>query len=313
MVLTVTLNPVLDRVVEIRNFRAGEVNRVERERARIAGGKGINVSRILKLFHVPNLAVGWLGGEIGKEVEKRLDEEGIAHDFVWIERESRQNLTIVDPEKGKETHLVEKGPDISLQEREKLKKKIRYLAEKSKIVVFSGSVPRGVEKEVYFELIILVKEVNPQILSVLDTSGILLKNGIRAIPGLVKPNIEELAGLSEKGFSSVEDIAEEAGQLRKKGIHMVVVSQGAGEVVAATEDGTFILTPPAVDPLNTVGAGDAMVGGMVAALYQGKKTGEVLTLGVATGTASVESGRERPLKIERIFDLSRRIKIRKLS
>jgi len=312
MVLTVTLNPVLDRVVEIPGFKAGEVNRVSRERARIAGGKGINVSRLLKLLEVPTLAVGWLGGKVGEEIKRGLEEEEIPYDFLWIKEESRLNLTIVDPERKSETHLVEKGPRISPSEIEKLKGKLFSLAEKAKIAVFSGSVPRGVGKGIYFELVNLIKKAHPRIISVLDTWGIFLKEGLQASPYLIKPNVEELSQLRGKKLSSLEDIAREAGKIREEGTEIVVVSQGPYEVVVATPRGIFLLTPPEVNPLNTVGAGDALVGGIVAGLYRGEEIVKACSLGVAAGSASAERGREKPLGPERIATLVKRVKIKRL-
>jgi len=314
MVITVTLNPVLDRVIEIPNFRLGDVNEVVKERARIAGGKGINVSRLLKLFDVPTLAVGWLGGRTGKEIKKKLEKEEICHDFIWIKEESRSNLTIIDPEKGSETHLVEKGPRVDKEDIEKLKEKISQWAVKAKIIVFSGSAPPGTGENIYFELINLVKQVNSCVISVLDTRGAFLVEGIKACPYLIKPNIREFSEVRGKEFVSLEDVVKEVKRIVKEGVDVVVVSQGGGEVVTCVSpEEVFLFTPAQVNVINTVGAGDALVGGMVAGIYKGKDILEACILGVAAGSASAEKGREKPLNKTRITELVREIKVKKLT
>lgn len=312
MVVTVTLNPVLDRVVEISNFEAGKVNRIQRERARIAGGKGINVSRLLKILNIPTLAVGWLGGGVGEKIKEKLEEEKIPYDFLWIKEESRSNLTIVDPEAKSETHLVEEGPRISLSEVKRLKEKLTQLARGAKIVVFSGSAPPGVKKQIYFDLINLVKNTNPGIISVLDSLGDFLKEGLKASPYLIKPNLDELSQIAGRRLSSLKDIIDEVEEIRKQKVKVVVVSQGAGDVVVASGEGIFALSPPRINPLNTVGAGDALVAGVVAGIYRKEKLINACCLGIAAGSVSAERGREKPLDLERIISFMKRIKIRRI-
>lgn len=312
MVLTVTLNPVLDRVVEIEDFEPGGVNKVSRERARIAGGKGINVSRMLKLLDTPTLAIGWLGGITGEEIKGKLEKEEICHDFLWIRGETRSNLTIIDPKKGAQTHIVEPGPRISTGQVEKLKHKILEYLARAEIVVFSGSAPPGAGEAIYFNLIELVKDKNPGIISVLDTRGAYLKEGIKAYPHLVKPNVDELSQITGRKFYSLNEVIHEVQKIQEEGIGVVVVSQGAGEVIVVA-DKILILTPPEVKPVNSVGAGDALVGGIVAGLYQGKDLPNACSLGIAAGAASCEKGRERPLEKKRVDELIREVKVREFS
>ncbi|TKJ45914.1 1-phosphofructokinase, partial [Candidatus Aerophobetes bacterium Ae_b3a] len=153
MILTVTLNPALDRVVNVASFRPGKVNLIEKERIRIAGGKGINVSRVVKTLGERTLATGWLGGSQGRIIKRNLDKENIDTDFVFIKEESRLNLTILDPVSDKKTHLVEEGPLISYPEIKNLKEKLKSLAGRANIVVFSGSIPRGVGEGIYNSLV----------------------------------------------------------------------------------------------------------------------------------------------------------------
>ena len=312
MVLTVTLNPVLDRVVEIPSFKARGVNIVKRERARIAGGKGINVSRVLKIFDIPTVATGWLGGRVGEEIERKLKQEQIPADFIWISGESRINLTVVDPDRKKETHIVEQGPRVTEKDIRSLKDKLFKLAKKARVCVFSGSVPSGCEDKIYLELINFTKQENPDIITVLDTRGVFFKEGVKSSPYLIKPNVDELCELVEKKSLSLREITQEAIRIKNGGIKLVVVSQGAGEVVVVGDDGNYLLTPPRVSTVNTVGAGDAMVGGLIAGLYKGKNLLESCCLGVATGSASAEKGREKPLERRRITELVNKVKVRRL-
>lgn len=313
MILTVTLNPVLDRVVEIAGFRAGKVNLVGKERIRIAGGKGINVSRVVKVLGEKTLATGWLGGKKGRIIRRNLEEENIDTDFVFIKKENRLNLTILDPLSGKETHLVEEGPLISYPEIKNLKEKLKNLAERARIVVFSGSIPRGVGEGIYDSLISLVLRQDSRIISILDTRGEPLKKGLKAKPFMLKPNKEEIEALAGRGLNRLEELIQMARTLSKKYAKLVVISQGKGDVLAIKKREALILTPPSIKSLNPVGAGDALVAGFAVGLLRGMDLEEMAVLGVAAGSASAEKGREGVLSFKRIEELTKKVKWRRYS
>ncbi|MFQ6067835.1 MAG: 1-phosphofructokinase, partial [bacterium] len=308
MVLTVTLNPVLDRVVEIPDFRVGRVNLVAKERVRVPGGKGINVSRVAKTLGEPTLATGWLGGRSARFIKERLKEEGIASDFVPIKRESRGNLTILDPVTHSQTHLVEAGPRIFAPEIKKLEEKIADLVKIARVVVFSGSIPPGVPKNIYNSLIRLAYQEKEEIITILDTRGEPLKQGLEARPFMLKPNKEEMENLIGKKCESEEDLIREARALLKKYAQLVVVSRGKDEVMVMTKKRLIMVSPPEINPLNTVGAGDALVGGFAVGLSRGLSLKEMSALAVACAATSAEEGREKPLSFERISELKDKIR-----
>ena len=313
MILTVTLNPALDRVVEIAGFRPGKVNLLRRERASIAGGKGINVSRVVKTLGEKTLATGWLGGEKGKIIKEKLDREKIYSDFVSIKEESRANLTILDSLNGKETHLVEEGPRISYPEIKNLEEKLRNLVGRAKVVVFSGSIPGGVKEDIYNSLIRLVSSQKSNIITILDTRGQPLRKGLKAKPFMVKPNEEEIETLAGHYLRSRKQLVEVAQFLAKSCARLVVISRGNKEILVVREGKVLIFTPPTVESLNTVGAGDALVAGFAVGLSRSMSLEEMASLGVAAGAASAEKGRERALSLERIQKLAKNVRCREYS
>jgi len=308
MILTVTLNPVLDRVVEISDFRVGKVNRVEKERIRVAGGKGINVSRVAKILGEPTLATGWLGGRNAGFIKERLKKEGIASDFVSIKGESRLNLTILDPVIPSQTHLVEKGPRIFPSEIKKLKEKIGGLVRKARVVVFSGSVPPGVSENIYHSLIRLVYREKENIIPILDTRGEPLKQGLQGRPFMLKPNKEEMENLIGKSLESEADLIRQVRALVQKYVQLVVVSRGKDKVMVMKKKSLLMVSPPEINSLNTIGAGDALVGGFAVGLSRGLSLKEMSTLAVACAAASAEEGREKPLSLKRINQLKDKIR-----
>ncbi len=308
MILTVTLNPVLDRVVEITDFRVGKVNRVEKERIRVAGGKGINVSRVAKILGEPTLATGWLGGRTAGFIKERLKKEGIASDFVSIAGESRLNLTILDPVTLSQTHLVEKGPRIFPSEIKKLKEKVGDLVRKARVVVFSGSVPPGVSENIYHSLIRLVYREKEDIIPILDTRGEPLKQGLQGRPFMLKPNKEEMENLMGKSLESEADLIRQVRALVQKYVQLVVVSRGKDKVMVMEKKSLLMVSPPEINSLNTIGAGDALVGGFAVGLSRGLSLKEMSVLAVACAAASAEEGREKPLSLKRINELKDKIR-----
>jgi tagatose 6-phosphate kinase len=310
MILTVTLNPVLDRVVEIPDFRVGKVNPVEKERIRVAGGKGINVSRVAKTLGEPTLATGWLGGRRAGFIEERLKKEGIASEFVPVAGESRLNLTILDPVTHSQTHLVEAGPWIFPSEIKRLEEKIGDLVKISRVVVFSGSIPPGVSEDIYHSLIRLAYREKGDIIPILDTRGEPLKKGLEGRPFMLKPNKEEMEDLVGKSLESEANLIHQARALVKKYVQLVVLSRGKNEVMVVGKKRLLMVSPPEINPLNTIGAGDALVGGFAVGLSRGLSLKEMSVLAVACAAVSAEEGREKPLSLNRINQLKDKIRCR---
>lgn len=198
MIYTVTLNPAIDREIHINELSFNDVNRVEREKY-IAGGKGINVSRILNFFNIENKAIIISGGNRGKRLEKLLKEDKIDYIPIAIEGEIRENISIISGKDKKEIRINEKGPELKSKDLEKLEKIIDMIEENS-TVFFSGSSPEGLGNDIYYRLI--EKLNKKKIKSILDADTENLRFGIDAKPFIIKPNKEEFERLNKKVYNN---------------------------------------------------------------------------------------------------------------
>ena len=192
MILTVTLNPAVDKTCQIARLLPGEVNRLEKTFS-VAGGKGINVTKILRQFHLPAAAMGFLGGYTGRMIEDAVMELGAECHFTRIQGETRTNVNLLGAD-GYVTELLEPGPEISKEELANFKKEFEYCLEQSSLVVLSGSVPKGVPADIYGELAARCRAEGRRV--ILDTSGELLREGVKEKPYMIKPNKRELEFLA---------------------------------------------------------------------------------------------------------------------
>ncbi|MDI6871494.1 MAG: 1-phosphofructokinase family hexose kinase [Bacillota bacterium] len=262
MITTVTLNAAIDKTYFVSGFAVGRANRVDSLLLR-PGGKGINVARVVKTLGAEALASGFTGGNAGRWIEEELARLGLATDFVRVGGESRTTLVLVDRAAGNQTELREPSPDISPREAGLMLDKVKHLAERSRVIVFSGSLPSGLPAGFYGDLVTAAKGAGA--LTILDTSGAPLAKGLEAGPYLIKPNEEELGDLEVKqDYGAGEDVRRIVGVSRRwveRGLSLVVVSLGAAGLVAVTEKGAWSVRPPRLSPVNTVGCGDALVAG----------------------------------------------------
>jgi len=281
MIYTVSLNPALDRMLWIGKIDPDDSNRIEKEE-KYAGGKGIDVSRVLTEFGVSNKALGFAGGFAGEELEGRLLNEGISCDFVRISGETRTNI-IVNERTGNQIVFNAKGPEIKPYELMQIIHKIEEL-EKPEIVVVSGSLPCRVHPVIYQKIIEIAK--NRGAMVILDTDGDALKTGIKARPDIIKPNIHELSRLVGRELKETGEIISAAWNLHEQGIKIVLVSMGAKGILLVTEGEQYWATPPQVEVKNTIGAGDSAIAGFIYGLVLGKSLKEALVYAVAAGTAT---------------------------
>src|SRR6185503_17883633 len=204
MVVTVTMNAAIDRTLTVPNFQRGQRHRASAGLT-LAGGKGINIARALKQLGVPVVATGLAGGRTGTRIVEELTAEAILNDFVRIVDDSRTSTAVVDPMTGTYTEINEWGPHVSADELSILMDKLRYLSRGADYVVFSGSLPRGVDDAFYGEAI---RELNRRgVQTVLDSEGLPLRLGADAEPYLVTPNVVEAEGLVGQEFTEEEDYA----------------------------------------------------------------------------------------------------------
>jgi 1-phosphofructokinase/tagatose 6-phosphate kinase len=286
VIITVTLNAAIDKSLSVPSFRLGRRHRTVERRA-LAGGKGVNIARMLKTLGQPVIATGFQGGPTGTQIVAQLSEESILHDFVRIREESRTNTSVLDPTTGEQTEINEQGPRVEPDEVEQFRDKLLYLARGAAVVVFAGSLPRGIEAEFYAELVRAVRKLD--VLTVVDTDGEALRVAVRAEPDVVSPNVVEAEELIGHEFG--ED-ADYPAAVRE------IVSLGARSAIMTTRDGcwaqmlvdgaprAYRVTIPQQESVASVGSGDAFLAGYVAARYRGSPPAECLRFAVACGAES---------------------------
>ena len=268
MILTVTMNPSIDTRYQLDKLIIDDVNRVTPEKT--AGGKGLNVSRVLLQLGDDVLATGLLGGHMGAYMAELMDADGVKNDFVPIAGETRICLNILH--EGNQTELLESGPQIAPAELEAFTAKFAELAAKADVVTLSGSLPRGVDAGYYAELVKIAEEAGAKVL--LDTSGASLEAALEsdAKPELVKPNLTEINGLLGTSFTTddVDALREAlAADDRFAGIPWVVVSMGAAGSVGFHEGRAFRAKTPAIAAVNATGSGDSTIAGFAHAIAAG--------------------------------------------
>ena len=300
MIITVTLNAALDRTLTVPNFQLGHRHRASAGLT-LSGGKGINVARTLKALDVPVVATGLVGGRTGTRIVEELTTEAILNDFVRIGEESRTSTMVVDPTGGTSTEIYEWGPHVSRDELGMLLEKIAYLARAADLIVFAGSLPRGVDPGFYAEAI---RELaRRRVRAVLDTEGEPLRLGVEAEPWLVSPNQREAESLVGQEFHDEEDFLMALDAIAELGARNVLIGHGAGAFALFREERRsqrFEANIPPLEPVAPAGAGDAMLAGYLAARIAEQPLEEALRSAVATGAAAtlqVGGGRFDPREV----------------
>jgi len=288
MILTVTLNAAIDRTVAVPNFRLGHRHRAVESRT-VAGGKGINVARALKLLGRPVIATGFAGGPTGNRLLEQLRKEAVLTDFTRIAAETRINLAVIDPTSGEQTEINERGPAVSPEEVEAFVHRVGYLADGAKLCVLAGTLPPGAGDDLYARL---VKDLGERGLPVvLDAEGSAMLAGLRAGAAVVTPNEREAEELVGQEFADRDDLIQGLSELVRLGAGEAAITRPDG-CVAVIGDGAQqrfleVRTEP-LDPVSTVGSGDAFLAGYVAARYDGREADECLAYGVACGAESTQ-------------------------
>jgi 1-phosphofructokinase family hexose kinase len=310
MIVTVTLNTAIDKTLSVPNFRLGRRHRTV-EQTTMPGGKGVNVARVLKALGAPVIATGLAGGPTGTRIVEQLTQLNVLADFVRIREESRTNTAVIDPTTGEQTEINERGPRVDPHEVDLFSEKLLYLAKGASMCVFSGSLPRDVDVDIYARLIRELRRLD--VTTVIDTDGDPLRRAVRAEPDVISPNVLEAEELVGHEFNDDED-------------HCIAVREmaelGAREAIMTAPDGCYAHMAPkdqglpsslyrlrvregAVEPHATVGSGDAFLAGFVAARYNGRPTEECLVYGVACGAESTRhlgAGLIDPAQVERLVD-----------
>jgi 1-phosphofructokinase/tagatose 6-phosphate kinase len=299
VIITVTLNAAIDKSLSVPSFRLGRRHRTV-DQTTMAGGKGVNVARTLKTLGQPVIATGFAGGPTGTRIVEQLTGESILNDFVRIREESRTNTAVYDPTNGEQTEINERGPAISSTELELFKDKLLYLARGADIVVFAGSLPRGIDSDVYAGLIRELRRMG--VLTIVDTDGDPLRHAVRAEPDVISPNVLEAEELVGHEFNDEEDRVIAVREMVALGSHEAIMTLADGCVGCAPTLHRVLIEPrEAVAP---VGAGDAFLAGYVAARYEGRPPAECLQFGVACGaesTSRLGAGLVDPREIDKLM------------
>jgi 1-phosphofructokinase family hexose kinase len=288
MILTVTLNAAIDRTVAVPNFRLGHRHRAVESRT-VAGGKGINVARALKMLGRPVIATGFAGGPTGNRLLEQLRKEAVLTDFTRIAAETRINLAVIDPTSGEQTEINERGPAVSPEEVEAFVRRVGYLADGAKLCVLAGTLPPGAGDDLYARL---VKDLSERGLPVvLDAEGSAMLAGLRAGASVVTPNEREAEELVGQEFADRDDLIQGLSELVRLGAGEAAITRpdGCVAVIGNGSEQRFleVRTEP-LDPVSTVGSGDAFLAGYVAARYDGREADECLAYGVACGAESTQ-------------------------
>ncbi len=267
MIVTVTLNPAVDKTCEAGRIMPGDVNRL-RSVSSVAGGKGINVARILRQFRLPCAAMGFVGGYGGSFIEDAMLKLGVECHFTGIKGNTRINTNIISDD-GYVTELLEPGPTVSEKELESFMKEFECCLEGGgELFVLSGSAPGGLPNDIYCTLIERCRAEKRRVF--LDTSGELLREGIKARPYLIKPNKKELEYICGRKLSDREDIIYEARRLNEAGIEKVIVSLGSGGLLYVDSDKVLFEPARKVKAMNTVGCGDSVVASFAMSVSAGE-------------------------------------------
>ncbi|MBO8165166.1 MAG: 1-phosphofructokinase [Brevibacillus sp.] len=310
MIATVTLNPSVDISYFIDEFNINAVNRCDRC-IKNAGGKGINVTKVLRALGCEVVATGFLGGETGQLIERELKNMSVITDFVQIEGHTRNCIAILA--NGTQTEILESGPRITKEESETFIQKLTGLMDKCpiRVVAASGSLPPGLEPDYYARIIREAKRRN--IKFVLDTSGDFLKEALAASPYLIKPNVTEIEDLLKTKIHSERELISALQELQTYGMEMIVVSLGKDGCIAFCKDHIYKVSVPRVYAINPVGSGDAMVAGMVKEIHNHSSFEKILKVGTTCGILNAIQEKTGWVEVRRFYEFYEQIRIEKIA
>ena len=287
MILTVTLNPALDRTMTVPNFQVGLRHRAT-ETVMLPGGKGINVARAAKALGRPVIATGFIGGRKGDQIVADLNDEGILCDFVRVEGESRVSTAVVDPTNGVVTEINEQGPEVHPDDLGLLLEKLDYLGKAADVVVFAGSIPPGLDDGCYAGLIEHARGMG--LVTFFYTYSDPMRLGLKSKPDYVFPKMVEAENMIGYEFTGMDDQLRAAHSIREMGGGSVVITHRYGcvaELAEGEDSRLFVGKMPAVDIISPLGWGDALVAGYAVRLLEGDSPAECLRFGLGCAAANL--------------------------
>lgn len=309
MIITITLNPAIDKTISISDFKVDHVNKIESQRIDPAG-KGINVSKVIKALNGESIALGIIGGETGNEIKRYLNDKGIKNDFVNVDKKTRSNLKIVDYVNHTFTDINEQGAFVNEIKQKEIVNKILEYANKDNLLVLSGSAPGGFDKTIYKEIVEKAQAKGAKV--ILDASENLFLEGIKSAPYLIKPNVHELEVALNVSIENHSDIVRAARKIIELGVKLVVVSDGGNGSIFVTREEAFIAKGIKVEVKSTVGAGDSMVAAIAYGLDQKLELKDIMILASAVSTANVMTEGTQTGDLSIIESLKEKVRIEKI-
>jgi 1-phosphofructokinase len=295
MIYTLTLNPSVDYIVEADDIVLGSLNRSKKE-TKFPGGKGINVSRVLRSMGIVSKAIGFIGGFTGRYVEEFLNREGVFTGFVKVDGDTRINIKL---KADTETEINARGPEVSPLAFGLLKEQIKQLGN-GDFLVLAGSIPSSMPGTTYEEIVRICKETGAEV--IVDAEGELLKTVLEYRPFLIKPNHHELGQFFNKEISSTDDAIFYGKKLVEAGAKNVIVSLAEKGAVYINETSAYSATVPNGEVKSSVGAGDSMVAGFLAQYLKTNNLQAAFQYSVASGSATAFSiGLCEPEKVEQLL------------
>lgn len=305
------MNPSIDISYPLETLKINTVNRTNQV-TKTAGGKGLNVTRVIHDLDGDVLATGILGGFHGAYISEELKKVGIKQDFASIKEESRDSIAILH--EGNQTEILESGPTVTEEEQKTFVEKFKELIKKANIVTISGSLSKGLPQDFYSTLVRVAQNEGAKVL--VDTSGENLRQVItgQEKPYLIKPNLEELEALLEKNFSlnRSEEIQKALSQPLFDGIEWLLISLGKAGAIAKHKDIFYHVTIPSINVVNPVGSGDATIAGFAYGLSQGMKMVDLLKLCMATGMANAQEKMTGHVNPENVKKHLKEINVKKI-
>lgn len=309
MILTVTMNPSIDVSYPLEELHIDTVNRIEKV-SKTAGGKGLNVSRVLSQLNAPLTATGVVGGKFGDYLTEQLDKDGIPHSFSKIDGETRSCIAILH--EGKQTEILESGPEVTAEEQEAFVAHFEELMADTDFITISGSLPKGINHDFYSLLIDKATEADVKVL--LDTSGATLKASLENThkPFLIKPNETEIADLLGKEIHSNDELVEALEDKEFDGIEWIVVTLGADGAIVKHQKNYYRVDIPTIKVVNPVGSGDSTIAGLAYALSEGKSPEDVIKSGMVTGMLNTLEEKTGFINVDNFETLFKQIKVEKI-
>jgi 1-phosphofructokinase len=283
MIITCTYNPALDQTLFVKQVQLGEVNRF-RDSQLDPAGKGVNVARMAHRLGWPTIAFGFVGGEIGLIIERALESEGVHYHFTHVPGLTRLNVTVVDQTTERATSFYGPGPKVEAADIDRLNELMAFWLQAGRVLVLSGSLPRGMPADAYATAIQDAKARG--VATILDADGEALREGLEAGPTVIKPNRREAEGLLGRHLPDIPSLVDGAREIMGKGVSSVIISLGSEGAIAVDGKQAWKATPLQVGHGSTVGSGDSMVAGLAVALAGGAGLEEGLRLGTAAGAAT---------------------------